>query len=190
VSGKSLGRWGEAGLVLVSFGALSLWGIVSAYSKALEVSASRKLESLAGKTRGGPPRTLLEGELLGRIEIPRLNVSSVVLEGVSAATLRLAAGHMPRSALPGEAGNASIAAHRDGFFRNLGGIVPGDRILVTTAGGKRWYRVSFTAIVRPRDTRLLEPTREETLTLITCYPFRYLGAAPKRFVVRAVRGED
>jgi sortase A len=189
VRGKSFQRWGEACLLLVSFGALSLWGIVSAYSTALEVSAGRKLGELAKATRGRPPRTLLEGELVGRIEIPRLDVSSVLLEGVSAATLRVAAGHMPRSALPGEAGNASIAAHRDSFFRNLGGIVPGDLVLVTTPGGKHSYRVSFTAIVRTRDTRLLQPTREETLTLITCYPFRYVGAAPKRFVVRAVRSE-
>lgn len=176
-------------MLLVSFGALSLWGIVSAYSKALEISTGRELAELAKLPRRGPPKTLVEGEMLGRIEIPRLNVSSAVLEGVSARTLRLAAGHMPRSVLPGESGNTIIAAHRDTFFRNLRGIAPGDRVLVTTPGGKRSYRVTFTSVVWPRETNLLGPTREETLTLITCYPFRWVGSAPKRFVVRAVRSD-
>jgi sortase A len=184
---RLLGRWGEAVLLLAGLAGLSLWFIVSAWSKALEVSAGRRLDELAASPRLRAPRALVEGELVGRIEIPRLNVSSVVLEGVSSATLRVAAGHVPRSALPGEPGNTGIAAHRDSFFRALAGIVPGDRILVTTPGGKSSYRVSFTTIVQPRDTRLLDPTGQETLTLITCYPFHYVGPAPKRFVVRAVR---
>jgi sortase A len=186
VSGRV--RWVEGGLLLVSFSALSLYGIVSLHSKAVQTQRGRELEELSRATKPLKP-VLSEGALVGRVEVPRLSVSAVVLEGVSSETLRVAAGHVPGTAMPGEAGNAAIAAHRDSFFRPLEGIRDGDQIVVTTPAGKQTYHVVATEIVRPEETRVLDPTPEERLTLITCYPFTYVGSAPMRFIVTAARGE-
>ena len=123
--------------------------------------------------------------LVGRIEIPRLGLSAIVREGVDDSTLRRAVGHVPQSALPGEAGNAALAAHRDTFFRPLKDIRKGDRITVTTPEGVHEYRVAETRVVMPDDVSVLAPTMNPTLTLVTCYPFNFVGSAPKRFIVRA-----
>lgn len=123
--------------------------------------------------------------LIGRVEIPRLRLSAIVREGVDDGTLRRAVGHVPETALPGEHGNAALAAHRDTFFRPLKEIRKGDRINVTTPDGTYEYRVHETRIVDPEDVWVLDPTREPTLTLVTCYPFNYVGSAPRRFIVRA-----
>ncbi len=176
-------RWVEGGLLLVSASALGFWGIMSAFSKALEFSAARALAAPAPRFA----KPLAEGDLVGRLEIPRLRISSVVLEGISDATLRVASGHIPGTPLPGEGGNAGIAAHRDGAFRELAGIQPGDRVVVTTAAGARAYRVAFTSVVEPNETRLLAPAGADVLTLVTCYPFQYAGPAPRRFLVRALK---
>jgi sortase A len=176
-------RWVEAGLLFVSASALGFWGIVSAFSTSLDFSSARALAAPAPR----PPQPRVEGDLVGRLQIPRLRVSSVVLEGVSDATLRVASGHIPGTPLPGEGGNAGIAAHRDGPFRDLGGVEPGDRVIMTTSAGARAYRVEFTAIVEPDDTRLLASAGADALTLVTCYPFQYAGPAPRRFLVRALR---
>jgi sortase A len=125
--------------------------------------------------------------VVGRIEIPRLGLKAMILEGVSQRTLALAVGHIPGTALPGKTGNAGIAGHRDTFFRSLQGIHEDDAIVVTTRDGMYRYRVSFRAVVGPRDTRVLEDSTQPSLTLVTCYPFHYLGPAPERFIVRAVR---
>lgn len=108
-------------------------------------------------------------------------------EGTSARVLRLAAGHIPGTALPGEAGNVVLAAHRDTFFRHLGELKAGDLIRITVPGKQYVYSVRFTDVVLPDETWVLEPSTSESLTLITCYPFHYVGAAPERFVVRARR---
>jgi sortase A len=132
-----------------------------------------------------------EGELLGRIRIPRLDVTAVVVEGVGKRTLRRAAGHIPATALPSEdQGNVGIAAHRDSFFRGLKDIRKNDTIELTTLDGTRRYQVEWTKIVEPDDTSVLAATSEPALTLVTCYPFYYVGSAPKRFVVRAHRLDD
>ena len=179
-------RWLEAGLLLVSASALGFWGIVSAYSTSIETSAARELASAAPAPAAKVKRPRAEGDLVGRLEIPRLRISSVVLEGVSDATLRIASGHIPGTPAPGEGGNSGIAAHRDGFFRGLGKVARGDQVVVQTPTGERTYRVEFTSIVEPDDTRLLAPTGKEAITLVTCYPFHYVGPAPQRFLVRAV----
>jgi sortase A len=131
------------------------------------------------------PRT--EGALVGRVEIPRIQLSAMVLEGTSGATLRVAAGHIAGTALPGEPGNAGIAAHRDTFFRGLSQVRAADRIVVVTPTGSYSYRVRSISIVAPQETSVLAPLEHDTLTLVTCYPFYYVGHAPKRFVVRADR---
>jgi len=87
-------------------------------------------------------------------------------------------------------GNVALAAHRDTFFRPLKNVRQGDRIRMTTPDGIFTYVVRDTRIVAPTDVSVLEPTPEDTLTLITCYPFTYIGTAPKRFVVRAIRNAE
>jgi sortase A len=127
----------------------------------------------------------VQGSTVGRVEIPRLRVSAVIRVGSDARTLRLAVGYIPGTALPGENGNVGLAGHRDTFFRKLHDINPGDEIRVTTKDGVFRYFVQRTSIVQPRDVWVLDPTGYPALTLVTCYPFSYIGSAPQRFIVRA-----
>jgi len=122
-----------------------------------------------------------------QIEIPRLGVSAMVAEGDTPRVLRVAVGHVPDTALPGENGNIALAGHRDTFFRGLGRLKPGDLIKLTTLRGQYQYAVRFTEIVAPSETSVLNPVAGQTLTLVTCYPFHFVGAAPRRFIVRARR---
>ena len=123
--------------------------------------------------------------LIGRIQLPRLNVSAIAREGVDDRTLDLAIGHVPGTALPGDPGNAAFAAHRDTFFRPLRHVHLGDIVSVSTARGDYRYLVTSTRVVNPDDVSVLDPTIRPTLTLVTCYPFTYIGSAPYRFIVRA-----
>lgn len=133
-----------------------------------------------------PPRAEpRSGSLLGRLEIPRLHVSAIVRAGSDARTLRLAIGHIGGTALPGERGNVGLAAHRDTFFRRLGEIRVDDQVRLVTPDGTFTYRVEGTRVVEPQDVWVLDQTTDPALTLITCYPFRYIGSAPQRFIVRA-----
>jgi len=122
---------------------------------------------------------------VGRIEIPRVGVSSTILEGVDFATIRRAVGHFPETPLPDTDGNMALAAHRTTDFRGLQHIRIGDVITITTSSGRFSYEVEKTFVVDPEDTYVLDPTPEKTLTLVTCYPFDYHGSAPYRFIVRA-----
>jgi sortase A len=125
--------------------------------------------------------------LVGRITIPRVGVSAVVAEGADDDTLARAVGHITGTALPGQPGNVGLAGHRDTFFRPLRNIHLGDTIMLTTAEGNFRYRVVSTKIVDPRAVGVLASTAEEALTLVTCYPFYFVGSAPSRFIVRAER---
>jgi sortase A len=125
--------------------------------------------------------------LVGRLAIPRLGVSLMVAEGGDTRTLRRGAGHIPGTALPGQPGNAGISAHRDTFFRPLRNIRMDDVILVTTPKRELRCRVVATKVVSPTDVEVLNPSPHEILTLVTCYPFYFVGPAPSRFVVRAER---
>jgi sortase A len=127
------------------------------------------------------------GGLIGRIEITRLGVSVVVVEGSAKSTLRRAAGHIVGTALPGQPGNIGVSAHRDTFFRPLRNIERDDIITFTTVRGDYRYRVVSTTVVSPNNVAVLNPDGTEILTLVTCYPFYFVGAAPKRFIVRAAR---
>jgi len=134
------------------------------------------------------PTALKSSEgLVGRMEIQRLGVSAIVVEGTSSATLRRALGHISGTALPGEAGNVGISGHRDTFFRPLRNIKANDVITLSTPRGEYNYRVLSTRIVDPSDIAVLDSGETETLTLVTCYPFYFVGPAPKRFIVRAER---
>jgi sortase A len=128
---------------------------------------------------------LVDGRPIGEIRIPRLGLTAIVVQGDSAAILRRAVGHLARTAWPGEAGNAVLAGHRDTFFRPLKRVQVGDAITLKTRTGDFEYLVESTAVVPPTDVQVLQPTGGRTLTLITCFPFTYLGSAPNRFVVRA-----
>jgi sortase A len=110
-----------------------------------------------------------------------------VAEGVDKLTLRRAVGHIPGTGMPGEPGNVGLAAHRDTFFRPLQNIRRGDAITLTTLAGEYRYRVVSTKIVSPLDVGVLDPSGSEVLTLVTCYPFYFIGPAPSRFIVRAER---
>jgi sortase A len=135
-----------------------------------------------GVVRRAPPAPRA---LIGRIDVPRLELSALAREGVDTRTLRGSAGHVPGSALPGDAGNAAFAAHRDTFFGPLRGVRRGDEIAITTPQGQYRYVVSGTRIVDPEDVSVLQASNEPTLTLVTCYPFDYIGSAPQRFIVTA-----
>ncbi|HLJ51356.1 MAG TPA: class D sortase [Bryobacteraceae bacterium] len=127
-------------------------------------------------------------ELVGRLEIPRLRLAAIVREGVDQGTLEKAVGHIPSTAWPGEPGNAALAGHRDTFFRALRNIKKNDRIVVSTLDGDYQYQVQSTKIVMPSDVGVLKPTGGgNELTLVTCYPFYYVGSAPKRFIVHATQ---
>lgn len=122
---------------------------------------------------------------LGRIEMSAIGLSAMILEGTDHWTLQRAVGHIPETALPGETGNVALAGHRDTFFRSLRKIRAGDVITLKTLDGDFQYRVESTAVVPPSDVRVLQASSGRTLTLITCFPFYYVGSAPNRFVVRA-----
>jgi sortase A len=120
------------------------------------------------------------------MRIPKIRLEAPVLPGTDERTLDRSVGHIEGTAAPGTNGNAGLAAHRDGFFRGLKDIVPGDSIELETLHGRDVYRVERTWIVEPDDVSVLAPTEARTLTLVTCYPFYFVGPAPRRFIVRAV----
>jgi sortase A len=137
-----------------------------------------------------------EGALLGRIEVKRLGLSAMVRQGVDANMLSVAVGHVPSTALPGQIGNFAVAAHRDTLFRGLKDIKKGDLVTFESPTGTFTYQVLATEIVKPSDVSVLRadgggliPSTSSSpahlLTMITCYPFYYVGSAPKRFIVQA-----
>jgi sortase A len=131
------------------------------------------------------PHLLIEGEVFGEIQVPRLGMSVMVVQGDSPASLRHAVGHLPKSALPGEWGNVALAGHRDTYFRPLRDIRVGDEIRFKTAEHSFEYVVESIEVVPPTDVQVLEATSGHDLTFVTCFPFYFVGPAPKRFVVRA-----
>jgi sortase A len=131
-----------------------------------------------------------EGDLIGRIKIPRVGVSAIVLHGVGNKTLRRGVGHIPGTPLPIQDGNVGLAGHRDSFFRALKDIRKDDTIELTTLDGTFQYQVEWTKIVLPEETGVLADEGTPSLTLVTCYPFYYVGSAPKRFIVRAHRIDE
>ena len=125
--------------------------------------------------------------LIGRIDIARLGISVMVIEGTGKRALRRAAGHIKGTALPGELGNVGISGHRDTFFRPLRNVQLNDIVTLTTPNGEYRYRVESTKVVKPSDVSVLNSDGSEILTLVTCYPFYFVGAAPDRFIVRSQR---
>lgn len=134
-----------------------------------------------------PQKPLAPGRqsLIGRLSIPRLDMSAMVREGTEEATLRVALGHIPGTALPGTLGNVGVAGHRDTWFRVLRGIRSGDLIRFETSDETYVYRVENTRVVQPQEVDVLRAGQDPELTLVTCYPFYFVGTAPRRFIVKA-----
>jgi sortase A len=130
-------------------------------------------------------RAAVPGRAFGRIDLPRLSLSALVAEGTDAATLNVAVGHWRGSAFPGEAGNVALAGHRDTFFRGLADARTGDLVRLDTPDGSFSYRIEQLFVVSPDRVDVLASDGDPTLTLVTCYPFGYVGRAPSRFIVRA-----
>jgi sortase A len=179
----------EGALLVIAIAALGWYGSVRIAAAREQAALSRELEAGArpepSPTAAVMPPLAIRA-LVARVEIPRVKLSAVAREGVDEHTLATAVGHVPGTSLPGAVGNAAFAAHRDTFFRPLRGVKAGDEVILTTREASYHYTVTATQVVEPGDVSVLEPTPASTLTLITCYPFGFVGSAPQRFVVRAV----
>jgi sortase A len=194
-------RWLERTLLTIGVILLGYYAYVSTEARLYQAFEQRELDAILA---GAPPPRLepgrvapvarrlppASGSAIGRIEIPRLGVSTMIRAGSDARTLRLAVGHIPGTALPGETGNIGLAGHRDTFFRRLRDIRADDEIRIVTPEGTFAFRVQRTNIVEPRDTWVLNPTPSPTVTLVTCYPFTYVGSAPQRFIVHATEARS
>ena len=124
------------------------------------------------------------------LSVPRLGLEAPLFRGTDDITLNRGVGWIDGTPEPGSPGNSGIAGHRDGFFRGLKDIAVGDRIEMRSKQGVQTFAVDSIRIVEPKDVAVLEPTKDPVLTLVTCYPFYFVGSAPKRFIVRAVRAAD
>ena len=199
---KRILRWTQGALLTCAIPLLAYCGLELVDSWSFQTAGDAQLEHLlrersaASAGWSNAPAPLAEPviqvepvirNLLGRMEIPRLELSVMVVEGTSRTDLRRAAGHIAGTSLPGTPGNVGIAGHRDRCFRSLRNIRRDDKIVLTTTLGEYHYRVVSTAIVSPTDIEVLDAGNGERLTLITCFPFYFVGDAPERFVVRAER---
>lgn len=195
----------QGALVIVGIGCL-VW-VGNAYLDALmfQMKGNQVLQQEVARRRGiarslssvtpGPergdsvapsiPAPPSEGSVLGRLEVPRLGISVIVAEGTTADVLSKAVGHIPGTGPLCGSGNTALAGHRDTFFRDLKDIRPGDLIKVTSPLATKKYRVDWTDVVKPTAVDVLAKTPRNALTLMTCYPFHFIGAAPERFIVRA-----
>ena len=179
------------GITLVSsYGGMRLWAEESRSQAVAEfraASAEPVDQSLWSQKRvaayveaqraGDAPQALLR--------IPKLTLEVPVYGDTSDLNLDRGAGHIPGTAAFAEAGNVGIAAHRDGFFRKLKDVELGMDIFVERAGKSLRYQIIEISIVTPKEGEVLAPTEKPSVTLVTCYPFYFVGSAPKRFIVRA-----
>jgi sortase A len=202
--GQTLLRWAQRFLFITGILLLGYVGFTLLEARLFQVSAKRSLEhqiqvekEQVQKEEGEKEQdenhiqpvinkaAIKTGDVLGRMDIPRLGMSVAVLQGTSSRVLRLGIGHIAGTPLPGEAGNIGIAGHRDTFFRGLKDIRKNDDIQLQTASGLSRYQVDWAKVVANDDQGVLAPSTESALTLVTCYPFYFVGPAPRRFVVRA-----
>jgi sortase A len=154
------------------------------FDQEIRLQAESKQAALASMPLVAMPA---KHQVVGSLQIPRIGIAVMVVEGADEGDLKRAVGHIPGTALPWGSGNVGLAGHRDTFFRPLRLIQKDDSITLTTLRGAYRYRVLSTSVVGPDDTQVLYPTRHDSLTLVTCFPFEYIGPAPNRFVVRAER---
>jgi sortase A len=184
---KQFLRWLRFAFFAGAIATLAYCAFVVADTWIFQKEQRRQFESLlADRASAVAPPAAASG-VIGLLDVPRLGLSVMVVEGAGTTTLRRAAGHIPGTALPGQQGNVGISAHRDTFFRPLRNIRQNDVITVSTLLGEYRYRVVSTRIVSPSDVAVLNSYGTEILTLVTCYPFYFVGSAPDRFIVRAQR---
>ncbi len=191
-------KWAQRALFACAAVLLGYCGFVLAGAWIFQRRENRDLERLlaerhaaseaASQTESASVKTapaVETGGLIGRIEIPRLLLSAVVVEGIDNRILRRAVGHIPGTAQPGQPGNVGLAGHRDTFFRPLEHLKIKDEVQIATLNGNFKYQVESLRVVEPEDVGVLASSGENVLTLVTCYPFNYVGPAPRRFIVRA-----
>jgi sortase A len=187
--GQRFIRWAQRVFIICGVAALSYIGLTllnaRSYQKNAELTLERQIFAQEAHRINLPKQAAKEGDVLGRIEIPRIGVSVMVLQGTTSQTLLHGVGHIDGTALPGELGNVGIAGHRDTFFRGLKDIRKNDEIQIQTAAGITRYEVDWIQITVPSDVAIVSPTSNFSLTIVTCYPFHFIGAAPERFVVHA-----
>jgi sortase A len=196
--------WISRALVAIGLVCLVFYSVVTVQTWRYQRNAKSRVEQMISTERPSierPPaipqyvpdvtKPLAIGEIIGRVDIPRLKLAAAVAEGDDDKTLGNAVGHLPDTPLPWHRrGNVALAAHRDGLFRSLEGIRLNDDIRVVTSRGEFNYRVTKTHIVDPDAVWVIAPTDTPTITLITCYPFSFVGNAPRRFIVKAELVED
>jgi sortase A len=189
--GQPFMRWTQRAFLICGVSALSYIGLTllsaKIYQEDAELTFEKQIYAQETHKNNLSKLTVKEGDALGRIEIPRIGVSVMVLQGTTSQTLLHGVGHIEGTALPGEPGNVGIAGHRDTYFRNLKNIQTNDEIQIQTAAGLTKYKVDWIQITVPSDVTIVSSTSNFSLTIVTCYPFHFIGAAPERFVVHAHR---
>jgi sortase A len=188
---RDLILWIERGLLAIGV-TLGAWcGAVlleARFFQQLPVTPAATASTLPGETpRATSPRPtpIAVGSWLARLEAPSVKLQATVLEGTDDGTLARGAGHIEETAFPGGVGNVGIAGHRDTTFRPVRHLRVGDPLVITTTDRVFRYKISRTTIVDPEDVYVLDDADHPTLTLVTCYPFEYIGHAPRRFIVSA-----
>jgi sortase A len=180
--GQWLSVWMEWLLLGIGLGCLGIYAFETVEARRFQ---AQQTAVFARATQAYAPVSVSAGGLVGMLDVPRLKLSTPVIEGDDDRTLKRAVGHLPDTPLPWESGNSAMAGHRDGLFRPLKDIKVGDEIRFRTSREELRYRVTETAIVEPDDVSVLRPRAKNALTLITCYPFYFVGNAPRRFIVHA-----
>jgi sortase A len=204
-------RWGSNFFFIVGIAALGYVSVTLLYARLYQAREARGFEEALRARKAARPSSGLQnppaslppsppgptatqrvdlirgGAAWGRIEIKSIGLSSMIMEGVDRETLRRGVGHVPGTAVPGRSGNVALAGHRDTFFRALRNIKKNDEITLETLDGSFRYRVDFTQVVAPEYTEALNGSDVPILTLVTCYPFSFVGPAPQRYIVRAHR---
>jgi sortase A len=190
----SVWRSAQRLLLWLGIAILAYAGGTVAYVDAYQRYQSRKFEQDLAATAdikaefAEDTADLREGDVIGRLDVPRFGISVIVLQGIAENTLTVGAGHVPETPLPGAAGNIVIAAHRDTFFRKLDGIRPGDSIQVVTLRGPYEYIVDSTEVVDPDDIQVMESRgRPETHTGNVLPVFTWWDRRPNRVIVHPSR---
>lgn len=183
--------WLGSALIVGGAAVLEVYWWNLRYSTQAQQWAKERLNVVTRLTPAAPPEpsavrpAVRRGDMIGELNIPRVHLSVMVFEGDDAGILKIGAGHIPGTALRPGSGNIGIAAHRDTYFRPLRAIHPNDVITLRTPAGTSRFAVTKIEIVRPSDVGVLAQAPGRDLTLVTCYPFLYIGHAPQRFMVHA-----
>ena len=175
-------KWGFYFFLVLGLIAAGYAGYVVAEAESYQAIELRKFTVRAPQIE---PHLPTIGEVIGEIEIPRLGIQAIIAQGDTDEVLRHAVGHIPETTWAGEFGNVGLAGHRDRLFRRLRVVQPGDIVILKTPRDVFRYQVETTSVVPPTDTAVLRSSNRRELTLITCFPFDYVGSARNRFVVRA-----